>query len=115
AKRQSILDYMVWLKQADTLGIKLTDGDVRTALNQLAPLGIVVADEDGKGGGKWQAPLTGDKAKDELVLRKMFPNKDSDVDLKSLYRALRDEIRVSLAQGIILGERPGLFQAEEII
>jgi len=35
--RQDTLDFMMWIKQADTLGIKLTDNDVRATLNRLTP------------------------------------------------------------------------------
>src|SRR5205085_4650517 len=35
--------------------------------------------------------------------------RESNVDLNTLYRALTDEFRVAIAQGIVLGEEPGVL------
>src|SRR5437763_8423331 len=88
------LDFMMWLKHADTLGIKLTDNDIRATLNRLTPQ---------------QQLLTGKTAQDEKMLVELFQKESiqretSQYDLKLLYQALGDELRVSLAQGVILGE-----------
>src|SRR5581483_3842208 len=93
--RQDLLDFMVWLKQADTLGIQFTQEDVRTALEGLTP---------------HNKPLTGKKTEEQkLLLTPDLFGKEAHVDLPMLYTALIDEFRVVLAQGIILGEEPGLF------
>jgi hypothetical protein len=105
-QRQDVLDFMMWLKQADTLGIKFTDEDVRSVLSELAPCGV--PNPDAKSNEKDTRPLTGNKVLDQKRLDASF-NKELAVDLKTLYRALRDEFRVSVAQGIILGQEPGLM------
>jgi hypothetical protein len=100
-KRQDILDFMVWLKQADLLGIKLTDSDIRAAVNRLSPSRPI---------------LTGKKIEDQKMMEKLFPPQESRyIDLKDIYRGLGDELRVALAQGIILGEEPGLLGTRQTV
>ncbi len=83
----NLLDFLLWQKQADELGINLTDADLRKAVN-------AEADSD---------VLTGDPTKDadkvSLYLRGQFRS----VDPKTVYNALRDEFRVRLAKEILLG------------
>jgi hypothetical protein len=95
AKTQDLLDFTVWLKQADTLGIKFTQEDVRNALRLLSPS---------------RPPLTGKKGQDQLSLTADREGREQVVDLSTLYRALTDEFRVVLARGIITGSEPGLFR-----
>ncbi len=93
-KRQDLLDFMVWLRQADTLGINLTEADIRAAVNRLSPAEDV---------------LTGDSAHDIERVALFLGDRARGVDLPTLYAALGDELRVALAQGAILGEQPGFL------
>ncbi len=86
------LDFLIWSKQADTLGIVVTEEDVRKYVERLA--------------GK--AVLTGDSTQDQALLRTYFQRRAYTVDLKQLYRALTEELRVSLAQATVLGRAPGV-------
>ena len=50
--------------------------------------------------------LTGTSSNDQVLVSQAFSDrrKERAVDLSELYKALQNEFRVSLAQGIILGE-----------
>jgi hypothetical protein len=88
----SLLDFLIWRQQADKLGITLTDDDVRKAVNQEA-------------GGE---VLTGTAAKDAEKMRLLLQGIPlRDVSTRDLYAALRDELRVRLAQEALLGDSGG--------
>jgi hypothetical protein len=90
---QDTLDFLMWQKQADTLGIKLTDHDIRDALNRLMP---------------YHPMLEKDRGESQQVVAQVLA-RYSHYDTNTLYRALGAELRVCLAHGIILGEEPGMF------
>jgi len=89
---QDILDSMVWLHQADSLGIRLTEEDIRKEINRVSP----TADA-----------LTGDSETDSKFMQRIFANRDRDrkrdLTLATLYRALGDELRIHMAEAVILG------------
>src|SRR5262245_39133664 len=95
---QSVLDSLVWLHQADSLGIRLTEEGIREEVNWLSPGGDI---------------LTGDSKKDAELVGRFFANRErrAQVDMPTLYRALGDELRIRMAQSVILGEPSGLARA----
>jgi hypothetical protein len=88
-RRQDLLDFLMWLHQADRLGVQLTRDAVRKAIQQ----------------------ITGrDMLADDAAATALLPaEKGMRADVPTLYRALGDELRVGLAKGTILGEEPGVL------
>ncbi|HMF14554.1 MAG TPA: hypothetical protein VKE94_19700, partial [Gemmataceae bacterium] len=93
ARAADLLDFVMWRKIADKLGITLTEADIRADINAEA-LGLVTLDES------HSAALA-------QVLR-MFPNPPTDLTIDDVYTALGDELRVYLAQSAVLGYPPGV-------
>jgi hypothetical protein len=89
-----LLDFMVWQHQADRLGITLTDADVVREINREAA-GQEVIDPSLKG-----------YEKDKTILD--FLRGHGRETARELLDALREEFRVVLAQGLLLGVEPGV-------
>ncbi|MBI1913983.1 MAG: hypothetical protein HYS12_04505 [Planctomycetes bacterium] len=91
---QDLLDSLVWLHQADSLGIRLTEEGIRAEVNRISPAVDI---------------LTGDSNHDRELVQRIFANRDrrAQVDLAAVYGALGDELRIRLAKETILGEVPG--------
>lgn len=90
--RQDLLDQRVWWHEADKLGIKLTDADVRAEVNRVSPVKDL---------------LTGDSGRDLKEWGQFLQKNFKGADLPMLYKALANELRASIAEGIILGAEPG--------
>jgi hypothetical protein len=91
------LDFMMWKAQADKLGIKLTNADVAREINREAAGAEVFAKPD---------KLDVDK---DTTIQKFLTIRDySASNPKELMEALRDELQVVMAQGILLGFEPGV-------
>jgi hypothetical protein len=88
---EDLLDFKLWLRQADKLGIVLTDEDVRKLVNHEAGTEV----------------LTGDPLKDGDKVSSAMGGAFRNVSAKDLYNALRDEFRVRLAQESLLGSSQG--------
>ena len=93
ARAADLLDFVMWRKIADKLGITLTQADIRAAINSEA-LGLMPLDDNAS------AALA-------QVLR-MFPNPPTDLTIDDVYTALGDELRVYMAQSAVLGYPPGV-------
>jgi len=95
------LDFMLWQQQADRLGIKLSDADVCRE---------VVAEAAG-----WSKVFESDKptfVRDRRVLDFMKTHaaggEARSLMPRDLLDALREEFRVVLAQGLLMGQEPGV-------
>jgi hypothetical protein len=91
------LEFMVWQHQADKLGISLTDADLLLELKREA------AGQD----------YFGEKVKDlerERVIVDYVKNREygAQTTPRDLINALREEFRVVMAQGLMLGAEPGV-------
>jgi hypothetical protein len=93
-----LLDFLVWKHQADRLGIQLTDEGVRTEINRQT----LSSDT-----------LSGDHSKDAQrvaqVLQEARYGERTPVTVEKVYNALRDELRVGMAQQAILGQQLGMM------
>ncbi len=93
-KLDELLDFDLWLHQADRLGIRFTNDDIRRLVEDDCPL---------------KSLLSGNDAKDELEYYRLVPSaKNAKATLPDLYQALGDEFRVRLAQTSLLGVAPGV-------
>jgi hypothetical protein len=90
------LDFALWKQLADKLNINLTDADLARAIKYEAA------------GHEDFDPDKVDFEKDEKI--KEFLRGRRDIKPKDFAEALRDEFRVSMAQGILLGYEPGVRQ-----
>jgi hypothetical protein len=93
---ESLLDFLVWRKQADKLGIVFVEEDVRKLINREA---------------FGREFLKSNKKFDEDDTVKQFLGNNQrgrPVSAPDLMEALADEFRVALAQEILLGEGPGI-------
>jgi hypothetical protein len=86
-----LLDFKLWLQQADKLKITLTDDAVRKLVNQ---------ETDSEA-------LTGNAVKDAEKMRSVLRGVGRNFTEKELIDALRDEFRVRLAQEALTGGSPG--------
>jgi hypothetical protein len=86
---KGLLDFMIWRRQADELGIQLSNTDISTLVKQLTPAG-------------WPGALI-DRL--QLDLRRRYNNLTSEL----LFTALGDEFRVRLAQESLLGMPVDLY------
>lgn len=95
-KLEDTLDFIMWRQQAEKLGISLVDADVAREINREAAGREVFADLD-------KVNLEKDKTVSDFAARReYFP-----LTAKDLAEALRDEFRVAMAQGVLLGAEPG--------
>jgi hypothetical protein len=93
-KMDDLLDFDIWLHQADRLGIRFTHDDIRKLVEDDCPL---------------KSLLSGNDAKDETEYHRLVPAaKNSKANIADLYQALGDEFRVRLAQASVLGVAPGV-------
>lgn len=90
----SLLDFRIWLHEADRLGIVLTDADVRREINRAA----------GNVGAQFQGKTF---AEDPRVRAFLGSQKNPNATPDKLMTALRDEFRVLLAQQAVLGQPGG--------
>ena len=92
-KVNDLLDFDVWRRQADKLGITLTRADIRAAINREAFNYQPLEENDGA-----------------LVSRvqRMVPNPNPNLTAQMIYDALSDELRVCLAKCAVLGDPPGV-------
>ncbi len=88
-KPEELIDFVVWRKQADKLGIVLTPEDLRKAINL----------ETGR-----REVLTGTQPFDKDPRFQEFFTKNRDVREPALVSSLNDELRVLLTQEALLGE-----------
>ncbi len=91
---QELLDFRVWLHQADVMGLILTDADVAKEVN-LAGAG---------------QPILGEKV-NSLEREKKIVEYARNLEggsVRDLAEGLRQEYRVVLAQGMLLGVEPGV-------
>jgi hypothetical protein len=98
SKTEDALDFRLWQLQADRLGIKLTDADVMKE---------IVAEA---AGSKVLDPTKSfaDQAPVMAYLRSFGRDKNNAVTPSDLMDALREEFRVVMAQGALLGVEPGV-------
>jgi hypothetical protein len=91
------LDFMVWLHQADRLGILLTDeGVVKEIIREAAGRDIFESKDR-------------NFEQDKSVLAFLRSNRDyANQTPRDLLNALRDEFRVVMAQGFLVGFEPGV-------
>ncbi len=89
----SLLDFLMWKKQADKLGISLTQADIRAEINR------EFANPDA-------FPEDANQALPRLA--QMASGSRQTLTLDDIYKALGDELRVSLAQSALLGYPPGV-------
>jgi hypothetical protein len=89
---EDLLDFLVWKQQADRLGITLTEADVRAEVTREAA-----------GNEVFDAKRLADS---KLV--KGFLRGRGNVTPNDLLEALRQEFRVVMAQGLLLGQEPGV-------
>jgi hypothetical protein len=91
-KTEDLLDFLVWKQQADKLGINLTDADVRNEINFEAARDV----------------FAGRTFADDRGVKNYVRNfADPDIRIQDLVDALREELRVAMAQGLLLGQEPG--------
>ncbi|HXG10393.1 MAG TPA: hypothetical protein VNK04_11565 [Gemmataceae bacterium] len=98
-----LLDFLVWKRQADRLGITLTDDDVRAEINRQT----------------LKETFQGDAFQDTQQIRRYLSqagyHEGGRVTANEMYNALRDELRVGLAQSALLGFQSGpMGQLESI-
>jgi hypothetical protein len=93
-KTEDLLDFMIWKHQADKLGITLTDEDVSREINSAAGREAINPKE----------PFE----KSEEVAQFLRVQRDRRTHAGELLNALREELRVSIAQGALLGREPGV-------
>jgi hypothetical protein len=99
-KTADLLDFLVWKQQADRLGIVLSDADVLKEISREA------ASPD---------LFEGKKFDEDSLVRSLLGEgqrqgrrrEQSTLKAEDLLNAIRDEFRVAMAQGILLGEEPG--------
>jgi hypothetical protein len=93
-KMDDLLDFRIWLEQADQLGVKFTDDDVKKE---------IVA--EAAGGEVFEG---GDFERDALVRNFLRNHREfTNVTARELMSALRSEFRAVVAQGMLLGHEPG--------
>ena len=91
---QDLLDFDLWRHEADKLGIKLTQEDIRSEINREAfDFQPLEADAG--------AALT-------RIYNLLRSPRQANMTIEDVYTALGDELRVSLAQSAILGYPPGV-------
>lgn len=97
ARHEDLLDFKLWLHQADRLGIKLSDADVlREIVTEAA-------------GYKVFGDNVGSFERQKDVLDFLRGNREFvNLTPRDLLNALRDEFRAVLAQGILVGQEPGV-------
>ena len=104
SKTEDALDFRLWQLQADRLGIKLTDADVMKE---------IVAEA---AGSKVLDPTKAfaDQAPVMAYLRNLGRDKNNAITPTDLLDALREEFRVVIVQGALLGTEPGVraFRSE---
>jgi hypothetical protein len=96
------LDFVLWKQQADRLSIHLTDPDVaREVIHEAA--GYEVFDLE-----------KGSLDKEKKIVDFVQNRRDANLTAKDLIEALRDEFRVVMAQGALVGYEPGVrsFRAQ---
>lgn len=97
-----LLDFLVWKQQADKLEIHLTDDAVRAEINSQSLS---------------RDTLTGDLKKDSerigQYLQRAGYGQNRATTVDEVYAALRDELRVSMAQSALLGSVPGALSGLE--
>jgi hypothetical protein len=90
-----LLDFMVWQHQADKLGITLTDADLVRELRREAA-GQEVFDEKTK-----------NLEREKLILDSIRNRDYGPTTPRDLVEALREEFRVVMAQGLLIGAERG--------
>ncbi|MFO0876320.1 MAG: hypothetical protein U0840_03020 [Gemmataceae bacterium] len=96
-KVDDLLDFRLWQLQADRLGIQLTDNDVRREVVAEAANGAVFEE---------RVPFDSDRRVVEFLASQRAEN--LRFTARDLLNAVREEFRVVLAQGILLGSEPGV-------
>jgi hypothetical protein len=91
------LDFILWKQQADRLGIQLSDADLAREINREAA-GFEVFED----------PARIDFDKDRKFVDFVRSRRDPGLNVKDMVEALRDEFRVVMAQGILVGLEPGV-------
>src|SRR3954447_5848086 len=92
---EGALDFMLWKHQADRLGITLTDADVMREIVAEAA-GHKVFESDG-----------GSLEQQKEIVNFFRNSRESrGMTIGDLVAGLREEFRVAIAQGIILGQEP---------
>jgi hypothetical protein len=89
---RGLLDFKIWLHEADRLGIYLTDYQLRQAINREAAEKAVIRDS-----------FTSDKFVTEFLASSNQPRLTAD----KLATAVMNEFRVLMAKEALLGELPG--------
>lgn len=97
---ESLLDFLVWKRQADKLDIVLTDADIRAALKRLNLNRDV-----------FEGDASRDAQKAVQIFEQARYGKQFRFTLNDLYQWLREEFRVAMAQSSLLGYEPGIFAA----
>jgi hypothetical protein len=87
-----LLDFMMWRKYADKLGIELTEADIRAEINREG-LGEVTIEED--------------RTKADERVQKMLRDWPTPVTISDVYKAIGDELRVYMAQTALIGYAAG--------
>jgi hypothetical protein len=86
-----LLDFLAWKHQADKLGIVLTDEDVRKEVNREAGRDVIEAR----------------KFEEDKFVERFLSGNRQDLSVRELLDGVRDEFRVALAQGVLVGLEPG--------
>ena len=98
SKTEDILDFRLWQLQADRLGIKLTDADVvKEVIAESAHSKVLDPTK-----------AFADQEQVRLYIAAQGRDKNNPVTPKNLMDALREEFRVVMAQGALLGVEPGV-------
>ena len=101
---EDILDFRLWQLQADRLGIKLTDADViKEIIGETAGSELLTADKS-----------FADQEPVKTFMAGRGREKNSAFTAADLMDSLREEFRVVMAQGALLGVEPGVraYRAE---
>jgi hypothetical protein len=94
-KPDELLDFVMWRWHADRLGITLTDSDVIREVNREAAHRDAIQEKQFQN--------------DRLVIDFIRNNRESrNFGPTQLLNALRDEFRVAMVQGALLGREPGV-------
>ncbi len=89
---EGLLDFLLWKRQADKLGIVLTPADVRKQVNEEAMTEV----------------FDGEPSKDAAKALALSGQRDAmTTTADSIYQALADEFRVRLAHEALTGVQPG--------
>ncbi len=97
ARPDELLDFMVWQHQADKLGITLTDADLVKEINIFAA-GQEVFDPE----------KTRSLDRDKQIIEFVKGRERGQTPPSELVDALREEFRVVMAQGLLVGSEPGI-------